>query len=143
MLLVLLLGLLSWPRRSLRPRTDPWVFGTLSFVVAAHTLGASHARIMLRHVLPNVVPFVCTLAAIDVGGLTLLESALSFLGLGIQPPLPARGNMLNNVATSFSRGPWLVYCPALAVSLTVCACASSAMACAMRWTRGSGGGRRK
>jgi peptide/nickel transport system permease protein len=118
-LVIFVLGLLSWPRIALFVRAQTLGLREREFLTAARALGAPEHRIILRHVLPNVVPFVCILVAIDLGGLILVESALSFLGLGIQPPLPSWGNMLSNAAVGFTRGPWLVYCPLLAVSLTV------------------------
>src|SRR3982074_2807670 len=74
---------------------------------------------MFRHIMPNVLPLVFVLTAIDVGTLILLESALSFLGLGISPPTPSWGNMLTNATQDLSRGPWLVYAPGAAIFLTV------------------------
>jgi len=74
---------------------------------------------MFQHILPNVLPLVFILSAIDVGGLILVESALSFLGLGVHPPTPSWGNMLTNAAQHLSRGPWLVYGPGLAIFSTV------------------------
>jgi ABC-type dipeptide/oligopeptide/nickel transport system permease subunit len=118
-LLVFLLGLLSWPRIALFVRGQTLGLRQREYLIAARVVGAPERRIILRHVLPNIVPFVGVLVAIDLGGLILVESALSFLGLGIQPPLPSWGNMLSNAAASFSRGPWLVYGPASAISLTV------------------------
>ena len=56
---------------------------------------------------------------IDVGGIILAESALSYLGFGIQPPVPSWGNMLNGATQFLSRGPWLVYGPGVAISLTI------------------------
>ena len=81
--------------------------------------GASNARLMVRHILPNVLPLVFVLTAIDVGTLILVESALSFLGLGISPPTPSWGNMLTNATQDLSRGPWLVYAPGAAIFVTV------------------------
>jgi peptide/nickel transport system permease protein len=89
------------------------------FVTASRVIGASHLRLIVQHVLPNVVPLVIVLSAIDVGTLILTESALSFLGLGIQPPTPSWGNMLTNAASDLARGPWLVYGPGAAIFLTV------------------------
>jgi peptide/nickel transport system permease protein len=89
------------------------------FVTAARVVGASHLRLIVRHVLPNVLPLVIVLSAIDIGTLILTESALSFLGLGIQPPTPSWGNMLTNAASDLAHGPWLVYGPGAAIFLTV------------------------
>jgi peptide/nickel transport system permease protein len=66
-----------------------------------------------------VLPLIIVLTAIDVGSLILVESALSFLGLGISPPLPSWGNMLTRASQDLSRAPWLVYAPGAAIFLTV------------------------
>ena len=89
------------------------------FVAAGRVIGASHGRLMFRHLLPNVLPLVLVLSAIDVGGIVLYESALSFLGLGILPPTPSWGNMLSNAASNLTHGPWLVYAPGAAIFVTV------------------------
>jgi peptide/nickel transport system permease protein len=74
---------------------------------------------MLVHILPSVVPFLLVIVGIDVGGVILAESGLSYLGLGIQPPEASWGNMLTNAQNFFSHGPWLVYAPGGAIALTV------------------------
>ncbi len=74
---------------------------------------------LARHNLPNVLPLVIVHSANDVGGLILAESALSFLGLGINPPTPSWGNMLSNASANLSRGPWLVWGPGAAIFVTV------------------------
>ena len=76
------------------------------FVVAARVAGASSTRIMFRHLLPNVLPLVFVLTAIDAGSVILLESGLSFLGLGISPPTPSQ--YAGERPSESARGPWLV-----------------------------------
>jgi peptide/nickel transport system permease protein len=117
--LILVLGLLSWQSIALFVRGQSLSIRERDFVTAGRVIGASSLRIMVGHVLPNVLPLVFILSAIDVGGLILAESALSFLGLGISPPTPSWGNMLTNAAADLSRGPWLVYGPGAAIFLTV------------------------
>ncbi len=117
--LVTLLGFLTWPGITLFVRGQALSLREREFVVAARVLGASHRRLMFQHILPNVLPLVFVLSAIDVGSLILLESGLSFLGLGVMPPTPSWGNMLTNAASNLSRGPWLVYGPGIAIFLTV------------------------
>ena len=119
--LVLLLGLLSWQGTALFVRGQVLALREREFVLAARATGASHARILARHLLPNVLPFAATLAAMDVGAAILTESALSFLGLGVVPPTPSWGNMLTNAASSLARGPWLVWGPGALIFLTVLA----------------------
>src|SRR5207245_10248249 len=88
-------------------------------VSSARAMGARDRRIMVRHILPNVLPLIFVLAAIDVGAIILLESALSFLGLGILPPAPSWGNMLTNAVSYFVRAWWLVVSPGVMIFLTV------------------------
>lgn len=90
------------------------------FIEAARTIGASPLRVMLRHLLPNVVAPILILVSASLGGAILTEAGLSFLGLGTQPPNPSWGLML---ATSGRRymeiAPWLAIFPGLAISITV------------------------
>ena len=119
--LVLLLGLFSWQGTALFVRGQVLALREREFVLAARATGATHARALVRHLLPNVLPFAATLAAMDVGAAILTESALSFLGLGVVPPTPSWGNMLTNAASSLARGPWLVWGPGGLIFLTVLA----------------------
>jgi peptide/nickel transport system permease protein len=117
--LVLIIGLLFWQTITLFVRGQTLSLREREFVQAGRAIGASSVRIMFQHLLPNVLPLVFVLSAIDVGGIILYESALSFLGLGILPPTPSWGNMLTNATSNLSRGPWLVYGPGAAIFLTV------------------------
>jgi peptide/nickel transport system permease protein len=74
---------------------------------------------MLVHILPNLLSIVLITLALDIGGLILTESALSFLGFGIKPPTPSWGNMLTNAQTFFTKGVHLVIFPGLMISITV------------------------
>jgi peptide/nickel transport system permease protein len=89
------------------------------YVMAAHALGVPMPKIILRHILPNVIPIVIILTAGSIGGLILLESALSFLGLGVQPPTATWGNMLTKAQGNFTLGPHLVIFPGLLITITV------------------------
>jgi peptide/nickel transport system permease protein len=117
--LTLTIGLLFWTGISLYVRGQTFALREREFVVAARTIGATTGRIMFRHILPNVLPLIFVLAAIDVGGIILAESALSYLGLGITPPTPSWGNMLSNAASYFVRAWWLVLSPGATIFLTV------------------------
>ena len=117
--LVLILGALLWPNATLFVRGQTLSLREREFIAAGRVMGASDARLIFRHLLPNVLPLMFVLTAIDVGTLILIESALSFLGLGISPPTPSWGNMLTRAAQDLSRGPWLVYAPGAAIFLTV------------------------
>lgn len=91
------------------------------YIEAARTLGASDGRILLRHVLPNLMPVVIVIASIGVGGAILTEASLSFLGLGIPPPSVSWGYMLGGAGAraSFLKAPWVAIFPGLALALTV------------------------
>jgi peptide/nickel transport system permease protein len=89
------------------------------FVEAAQAAGASHARIVWRHILPSVMPPVIVLVTLDMGGLILAISGLNFLGLGVQPPWPEWGAMLNEGRPFLFSAPRLMVYPGLAISLVV------------------------
>ncbi|MCY4466729.1 MAG: ABC transporter permease [Chloroflexi bacterium] len=89
------------------------------YVEGARARGASHLRLMLRHILPNAIPPVLIQASILMGIAILLESALSFIGLGTQPPDPSLGLMLSEGRSFMQQAPWMVLVPGLAISLAV------------------------
>jgi peptide/nickel transport system permease protein len=89
------------------------------FVAGARALGAPAARIMARHLLPNTVGIIAVAATLSVARAILLESYISFLGYGIQPPLASWGNMLNNAQSYFASAPWVAICPGVVITLAV------------------------
>ena len=91
------------------------------FILATRSLGAGNLRLMLRHLLPNVLPVMIVAASLGVGAVILAEAALDFLGLGITPPTPSWGNMLSNAQTYFAHSTWLVVFPGMMIFLTVLA----------------------
>ena len=117
--LTLVIGLLFWTGISLYVRGQTFALREREFVVAARTIGARDRRIMFRHILPNILPLIFVLAAIDIGGIILVESALSYLGLGILPPTPSWGNLLTSATSYFVRAWWLVLSPGVMIFLTV------------------------
>ncbi|ULJ72345.1 ABC transporter permease [Rhizobium gallicum] len=96
--------------RSLRER---------DFVLAARMLGLSNSWIMFRELLPNAIGPIIVAATLTVARAILLEAYVSFLGYGIQPPLPSWGNMLNGAQQYLDRAPWLAIVPGLAITLAV------------------------
>lgn len=92
------------------------------FVEAARALGAPPARLLWRHVLPNALGSAVVAITLGVGSAILLESGLSFLGLGIQPPQPSWGNMIADGRDAIVMAPWVALAPGLALILTVLAC---------------------
>ena len=92
------------------------------FVVAAHALGASSPRVLWRHVVPNALGPAIVATTLGVGNAILLESGLSFLGLGIQPPAPSWGNMIAGGRDLIVTAPWVAIAPGIALIVTVLAC---------------------
>ena len=89
--------------------------------MAARTIGVPNRRIIIRHILPNALGPIIVLASLSVAGVILLESALSFLGLGTQPPTPSWGSMLADGRTYILTYPHIALFPGLAITLTVLA----------------------
>ncbi|HTI84851.1 MAG TPA: ABC transporter permease, partial [Acetobacteraceae bacterium] len=89
------------------------------FAVAAVALGASDRMIMFRELIPNAIAAVIVAATLNVARAILLESYISFLGYGIQPPIPSWGNMLNNAQEYLVSAPWLAIIPGAAITLAV------------------------
>lgn len=119
--MVLILGLLGWTGTTRLVRGETLSLREREFVVSARSIGASDLRIMASHIFPNLISLVVVTLALDIGSLLLTEAALSYLGLGVQPPTPTWGNMLTNSQTFFSRGPHLVVFPGLLIAVTVLA----------------------
>ncbi len=89
------------------------------YVLAARTVGASDRRIMFQHILPNIFSIILVMVGFDVASAILIESGLSFLSFGVQPPTATWGNMLSNSLAYTTKDPWLVLFPGLLISLTV------------------------
>ena len=116
---VLIIGLLSWGGVARVIRAEFLSLKEREFVQAAFALGAGTARIIVRHILPNTVAPIIVATTLQVAGAILLESALSYLGFGIQPPQASWGNMLQNAQRFLRTTPMLAVYPGVLVSLTV------------------------
>ncbi len=117
--LAIFLGVLGWTGICNLARGQTFALRERDFVVAARTIGATPTRIMFRHIFPNLLPLMIVIATIDVAGIILAESAISYIGFGIQPPTPSWGNMITNASTFLYKGPHLIYGPGIAIALTV------------------------
>lgn len=117
--IVAIVAAFGWPKVARLVRGQALAVRERDFVRAARALGASRARIMLAHVLPNCATPILVATALAVGGTILYESVLSFLGLGIQPPTPSWGNMLTGAQETIWQAPWLAIWPGLAILLAV------------------------
>lgn len=117
--LALLLSAFGWIGASRQVRGLVLTIKQRDYVLAARTVGAADGRIMFQHILPNVFSIILVIVGFDVAGAILIESGLSFLGFGVQPPTATWGNMLSNSLSYTTKDPWLVVFPGLAISLTV------------------------
>ena len=115
------IGVLSWMATARVVRAEVLKIRSMEYVEAARGLGATNARIIGRHVLPNAVGPIVVGATLAVGNAIILESSLSFLGLGVQPPTPTWGNMLMDAQSTMASQPWLSIFPGLAILLVVLA----------------------
>jgi ABC-type dipeptide/oligopeptide/nickel transport system permease subunit len=116
---VLVLGLVTWVQYARVVRGATLSVKEKDFVEGARAAGAGHARILVRHILPNILPPVVVMATVNVSTLILAEAALSFLGLGVQPPTPAWGTMLAEGREVFRIAWWTAVLPGLAILITV------------------------
>lgn len=119
--LILVIGTTSWMvvARVVYGETLHWK--TREFVTAAESSGVKHYRVLWRHILPQTLPSVIVSATLGIGYAILIETALSYLGLGIQPPTPSWGNMLQNSQQYVFTAPVLAVYPGLAITLVVLA----------------------
>lgn len=113
------IGLTSWMGVARLVRAEFLRIREMDFVKAARSIGASDVRIIFRHILPNALSPVFVAATLGVAGAILTESALSFLGIGVQPPTPSWGNMLTAGKDNMEIAWWLSVFPGLAILVTV------------------------
>jgi peptide/nickel transport system permease protein len=117
--IMVVIGATSWMGVARLVRAEILSLREREFVTAARALGASDVRLILRHLLPNSLAPVMVSATLGVAGAILTESALSFLGLGVQPPTPSWGNMLTAGKDNIEIAWWLSVFPGLAILITV------------------------
>jgi peptide/nickel transport system permease protein len=115
----LVIGLVSWTSIARVVRGETMRVSSMEYIEAARALGCSHGRILLRHVLPNVLPTIVVLASLGTAGAIVLDAGLSYLGIGIQPPLPSWGKMIFEGQPYLVTARWMILAPGLAVVLVV------------------------
>lgn len=116
-IIILVIGLLSWMRVARLVRASFMSIKERDFIMAARALGSSSSRLIFGHLLPNSLGPIIVAATIDVSGAILTESALSYLGLGIQPPQATWGNMLRFAQDQMAAAPWTAIFPGLMIFL--------------------------
>ncbi|MGQ0649161.1 MAG: ABC transporter permease [Gemmatimonadaceae bacterium] len=117
-LLIVLVAVVGWMETARVIRSESLSLAERGFVEAARALGLRRTRVLVRHLLPNVAGTVIVSATLAVGRSILLESALSFFGVGVQPPAASWGNMLYQAQSTMTSEPWLALFPGLAIFAT-------------------------
>ena len=115
------IGILGWPSIARVFRSAILTVKENDYVDAARAMGASDARIVVRHIFPNSVASIVVYATMNIGGAILTESALSFLGMGVIPPTPSWGSMIQDGQQYLLTAPWMMIMPGLAILSTVLA----------------------
>jgi len=116
--MIVVLGVTGWPLYARVIRAETFALREREFVLAARALGMSHARIVFRQILPNLISPIVVIATLQIAQVIILESFLSFLGLGVQPPTPAWGNMLGEGRVYMLDSWWIAAFPGLAIFVT-------------------------
>lgn len=119
--IMIVIGLTGWMGVARLVRAEVLSLRERDFILAARSIGASNSRIIFRHILPNALSPVLVAATLGVAGAILTESALSFLGIGVQPPVPSWGNMLTAGKDYLEFAWWLSLFPGVAILVTVIA----------------------
>lgn len=119
--MVLIIGGLSWMATARVVRAEVLSIKEMPYLEAARALGAGNTRMIARHTIPNVVGPLIVGATLAVGNAIIIESSLSFLGLGVQPPTPTWGNMLMDSQSTMASKPWLTIFPGAAILMVVLA----------------------
>jgi peptide/nickel transport system permease protein len=118
---ILVLGLLKWDRFAVVIRAATQQIRAMDYIAAAEAAGASPLRILLTEVLPNLTPHLVVIATVEAASAILLEAALSFLGLGVQPPVPSWGLMISEAKIYMYFSFWLIAIPGTALAVLVLA----------------------
>lgn len=118
---ILVLGLLKWDRFAVVMRSTTQQVRSMDYVTAARAAGAGNLHLLAREILPNVMPQLIVIATVESASAILLEAALSFLGLGVQPPLPSWGLMISEAKNQMFFSFWLIAIPALMLAALVLA----------------------
>jgi peptide/nickel transport system permease protein len=116
-----IIGALTWPAVARLVRASFLSLREKEFCEAARAIGGRDARIIFRHLLPNAVAPIIVQGTLEIAGVIILESTLSFLGFGIQPPTASWGNMLANAESNMTIAPWVAIFPGLCILVTVLA----------------------
>ncbi|SEM93020.1 peptide/nickel transport system permease protein [Loktanella fryxellensis] len=109
------IAMVNWVQTARVIYTETTALAARDFIAAQRTLGAGTGRILFRHILPHLVPMIIVWGTLGISTTVLLEATLSYLGVGVQPPMPSWGNIIFENQTYFQSAPWLVFWPGLAI----------------------------
>jgi peptide/nickel transport system permease protein len=118
-IIIVVIGVVYWTGLARLVRSQVLKLREQDFVVAAQCLGLSTSRILLRHILPHLIPTAVIWGTLGIATNVMLEASLSFLGIGVQPPMPSWGRMIAEGQTYYRLAPWLILYPGMAIMLTV------------------------
>ena len=116
-IVALVIAMVNWVQIARVIYTETRSLATREFIEAEWSIGAGRSRILFRHILPHLVSTVLVYGTLGIATTVLLEATLSFLGIGVQPPTPSWGNIINENQTFFTTAPWLVFFPGFAIIL--------------------------
>lgn len=116
-IVAMVIAMVNWVQISRVLYTETRSLAEREFVVAERALGAGPTRILIRHILPHLLPTILVWSTLGISTTVLLEATLSFLGIGVQPPTPSWGNIIFENQTYFTSAPWLVFIPGAAIIL--------------------------
>jgi peptide/nickel transport system permease protein len=116
-IVAVVISLVNWVQVARVTYTETISLAEREFITAEKSLGAGAARILFRHVMPHLVPTIIVYGTLGIATTSLAEATLSFLGIGVQPPIPSWGNMVNENQTYFDTAPWLVFFPGSCIAL--------------------------
>ncbi len=114
-IVALVIAMVNWVQAARVLYTETTSLAEREFIAATRALGAGHGRILFLHVLPHLVPTIIVWGTLGISTTVLLEATLSFLGIGVQPPIPSWGNIIFENQTYFQSAPWLVFIPGAAI----------------------------
>src|SRR5215469_6495534 len=121
-IVALVIAMVNWVSIARVIYTETISIAERDFVTAAVGLGATPSRILIHHSLPHLIPTILVWTTLGIATTVLLEATLSYLGIGVRPPVPSWGNIIFENQTYFSSAPWLVFAPGLAIALLAFSC---------------------
>jgi peptide/nickel transport system permease protein len=116
-IVAMVIAMVNWVQLSRTVYTQTRSLAEREYIEAERAIGAGRGRILFRHIVPHLVPIMLVWGTLGISVTVLLEATLSFLGIGVQPPTPSWGNIINENQTYFIAAPWLVFIPGAAILL--------------------------